>query len=164
MEFGVDPAMASAVTYAVRHETTLPLIVKLSPNVTDIVPIAKAVVAAGADALCVANTLRATAIDVERRTFRLGRPTGGLSGPAIKPVALHLVHCVAQAVAVPVIGCGGIVRAVDAVEFIMAGATAIQIGTGNFIDAHTMATIVDGLSQFLREHDVAAVTEIRGVV
>jgi dihydroorotate dehydrogenase (NAD+) catalytic subunit len=108
MEFGVDPVMAAAVTRAVRQATELPLIVKLSPNVTDIVTIAEATVAAGADALCVANTLRGTAIDIERRTFRLGRPAGGLSGPAIKPVALHLVHRVAHAVTVPVIGCGAL--------------------------------------------------------
>ncbi len=164
LEFGTDSVSAAAVTSTVRGATTLPLIVKLSPNVTDIVPIAKAVVAAGADALCVANTLRGTAIDIERRAFRLGRPSGGLSGPAIKPVALHLVQRVAQAVAVPIIGCGGIAGPADAVEFIMAGATAIQVGTGSLIDAHTMATIVDGLSQFLREHDVAAVMDIRGVV
>ncbi len=164
MEFGVDPTMASAVTHAVRVETTLPVIVKLSPNVTDIVAIAEAAVAAGADALCVANTLRGTAIDIERRTFRLGRPAGGLSGPAIKPVALHLVHRVAKAVAVPVIGCGGIAGPADAVEFIMAGATAVQVGTGTFMDAHTLTVIVDGLTQYLRDHDVAAITDIRGVV
>jgi dihydroorotate dehydrogenase (NAD+) catalytic subunit len=164
MEFGVDPVMAAAVTRAVRQATELPLIVKLSPNVTDIVTIAEATVAAGADALCVANTLRGTAIDIERRTFRLGRPAGGLSGPAIKPVALHLVHRVAHAVTVPVIGCGGIARTADAAEFIMAGATAIQVGTGTFMDAHTMTAIVDGLAQYLCHHGVADVTEIRGVV
>ena len=164
LEFGTDPDMAAAVTSSVRAATSLPLIVKLSPNVTDIVSIALAVVAAGADALCLINTLRGTAIDVERRMFRLGRVAGGLSGPAIKPVALHMVHRVARSVKIPVIGCGGISTAEDALEFIMAGATAVQVGTANFTDADSMLAIVDGIEEYLSHHGIAALAEIRGIV
>ncbi|MBN1152907.1 MAG: dihydroorotate dehydrogenase [Dehalococcoidia bacterium] len=164
MEFGVDPVMAATVTRHVRGETALPLIVKLSPNVTDISPIAAAVVLAGADALCVANTLRGTAIDIHRRTFRLGRPAGGLSGQAIKPVALHLVHRVAHEVDVPVIGCGGIATAEDALEFIMAGATAVQVGTATFTDARSMFAIIQGIESFMSENGVRTLSELRGIV
>ncbi len=164
LEFGTSPEMAHQVTGEVRAVTDLPLIVKLSPNVTDIVAIALAVIAAGADAVCVSNTLRGTAIDTERRRFRLGRPAGGLSGPAIKPVILHMVHCVAHAVDVPVVGCGGIATADDALEFIMAGATAVQVGTATFTDARAMIEIIDGMERFMRHHAVKDLAEIRGVL
>ena len=164
LEFGTSPDTASRVTAAVRAATGLPLIVKLSPNVTDIASIAMAVVSAGADAVCLINTLRGMAIDVDTRTSRLGTPSGGLSGPAIKPVALHMVHAVAHAVDVPVIGCGGISTAEDAVEFIMAGATAVQVGTATFTDARSMLDIVDGIASFMERHDLAAIREFRGVV
>ena len=123
-----------------------------------------AVVSAGADAVCLINTLRGMAIDVDTRTSRLGTPSGGLSGPAIKPVALHMVHAVAHAVDVPVIGCGGISTAEDAVEFIMAGATAVQVGTATFTDARSMLDIVDGIASFMERHDLATIREFRGVV
>ena len=164
LEFGTCPETAAAVTAAVRAATSLPLIVKLSPNVTDIVAIASSVVAFGADAICLINTLRGTAIDVEKRVFRLGRMAGGLSGPAIKPVALHMVHRVAHAVHVPVIGCGGISTAEDALEFIMAGATAVQVGTATFTDAGSMLAIVDGIEEYLSRHGIPALSDIRGVL
>ncbi len=164
LEFGTSAVTAARLTSAVRTVTTLPLIVKLSPNVTDIVEIATAVAASGADALCVINTLRGTAIDVERRRFRLGRPAGGLSGPAIKPVALHMVHRVAHAVDIPVIGCGGICRWRDALEFIMAGATAVQVGTATFTDPDSMISIIDGIEAYVRQCDVADLGEIRGIL
>jgi len=164
LEFGTRPETAAAVTAMVRAATSLPVIVKLSPNVTDIVAIASAVAASGADAICLINTLRGTAIDIEKRAFRLGRMAGGLSGPAIKPVALHMVNRVAHAVHVPVIGCGGISTAEDAVEFIMAGATAVQVGTATFTDACSMLTIVDGLEGYLSRHGIPALADIRGVL
>ncbi len=164
LEFGTNPEMASQVTAAVRAATSLPLIVKLSPNVSDIVSIASAAISAGADALCVINTLRGTAIDVGRRRFRLGRPAGGLSGPAIKPVALHMVHRVAHAVKVPVIGCGGISTTEDALEFIMAGATAVQVGTATFGDANSMIAIIEGIEGFMRCNGVTDLSEIRGIL
>jgi len=164
LEFGTCPETAAAVTAAVRAATSLPLIVKLSPNVTDIVAIASSVVASGADAVCLINTLRGTAIDVEKRVFRLGRLAGGLSGPAIKPVALHMVHRVAHAVHVPVIGCGGIATAEDALEFIMAGATAVQVGTATFTDAGSMLAIVEGIEEYLSRHGIPALADIRGLL
>ena len=164
IEFGTVPDMAATVTAAVRESTSLPLLVKLSPNVTDIVAIAIAVVRAGADALCLINTLRGTAIDIERRCFRLGRPAGGLSGPAIKPVALHMVHRVAHCVDVPVVGCGGISTAADALEFVMAGATAVQVGTGTFTDSSAMLAVIDGIEDYLCRHGIAALADIRGIV
>jgi dihydroorotate dehydrogenase (NAD+) catalytic subunit len=112
----------------------------------------------------VANTLRGTAIDVVNRRFRLGRPAGGLSGPAIKPVALHMVHSVAGAVDVPVIGCGGIATADDALEFIMAGATAVQVGTATFTDARSMLSVIDGIGSYMEREGLARLDEIRGVV
>jgi dihydroorotate dehydrogenase (NAD+) catalytic subunit len=162
LEFGVDPQAAASVTEAVRASTDLPLIVKLSPNVTDIVVIASAAADAGADALCVANTLRGTAIDVEQRRFRLGREAGGLSGPCIKPVALHLVHRVSKAVPVPVIGCGGISSADDALEFILAGATAVQIGTATFTDPRSLRAVTEGIANYLSRHGVRGIDDIRG--
>ena len=164
LEFGTDPEAASSVTKAVRAATELPTIVKLSPNVTDIVAIASAVQDAGADALCVANTLRGTAIDIERRTFRLGREAGGLSGPCLKPVALHLVHRVARAVTVPVIGCGGISTAEDALEFILAGAAAVQVGTATFTDPRSLVAITRGIAAYISRHGFQRLDDIRRTV
>ena len=164
IEFGVNPAAAAEVTSCVRAETSLPLIVKLSPNVSDITQIALAIVDAGADALCVANTLRGTAIDIQRRAFRLGRPVGGLSGAAIKPVALHLVNRVAAVVSVPIIGCGGIMTHEDALEFILAGASAVQVGTATFTDPGSMMHIIHGLDAFIRTHGIQHLAELRGSV
>jgi len=164
LEFGTNPKVAASLVGEVREATGLPMIVKLSPNVTDISVIARAVVEAGADALCVANTLRGTAIDVASRRFRLGRPVGGLSGPAIKPVALHMVHSVAHSIDVPVIGCGGIATAEDALEFIMAGAAAVQVGTATFTDTRAMVAVIDGIGSYMEREGVVRLDEIRGVI
>ncbi len=164
IEFGLSPVSAAALTRTVREKTSLPLIVKLSPNAGDVVPVARAVVDAGADAVCVVNTLRGTAIDIERRCFRLGRQSGGLSGPAIKPVALHMVYAAAHAIHAPVVGCGGIATAEDAIEFIMAGATAVQVGTATFTDARAMDGVVWGLEQFMTTQGIRSLDEIRGSV
>ena len=164
LEFGTNAATASRLTAEVRAATGLPLILKLTPNVTDIVGIAAAVADAGADALCVINTLKGMAIDIEARKSRLGAASGGLSGPAVMPVALHMVHAVAHSVSVPVIGCGGISTADDAIAFIMAGATAVQVGTATFTNPLSMLTIIEGIDDFLVKHGVDDVAEIRGVV
>ncbi len=164
MEFGTNPDVAASVTSLVRTATRLPLIVKLSPNVTDITSIATAVVEAGADALCLINTIRGTAIDIHKRRFQLGRAAGGLSGPAIKPIALYMVHRVAHNVQVPIIGCGGISTADDALEFIMAGATAVQVGTGTFTDPQTMLRVVQGIDDFMRREGVLTLDEVRGIL
>lgn len=150
MQFGVDPVMAAAVTAAVRANTTLPVVVKLSPNITDITVIAEAVVAAGADALSLINTVKGMRVDVKARRPMLATGGGGLSGPAIKPIALWLVSQVAQAVAVPVIGLGGIVTAEDAIEFFMAGASAVQVGTASFVNIHAATTVLDGVTAWLQ--------------
>ncbi len=162
MEFGASTKAAATATEAVRANTSLPVIVKLSPNVTDITEIACAVVEAGADALSLINTLRGMAIDLASRRPVLGNKSGGLSGPAIKPVALHMVYQVAQAVEVPVIGCGGIATANDALEFILAGASAVQVGTATFADPRASLDILEGIEQFMRKEGVKQLSEIIG--
>lgn len=162
--FGTDCEMLGTVISAVRKATKLPVIPKLSPNVTDIVRMAKVCVDCGADAVSLINTLLGTAIDPEMRTFRLANITGGLSGPAIKPVALRMVWQVAQAVEVPVIGIGGIMSADDAVEFLLAGASAIQVGTANFVNPNATMEIIDGLDAYLDRHGFGHVSEIIGMV
>ncbi len=162
MEFGANPDAAAAATAAVRANSSLPVIVKLSPNVTDIAGIACAVVDAGADALSLINTLRGMAIDLASRRPILGNESGGLSGPAIKPVALHMVYQVAQAVEVPVVGCGGIATASDALEFILAGASAIQVGTATFTDPRASLNILEGIEQYMRKEGVNRISEIIG--
>jgi dihydroorotate dehydrogenase (NAD+) catalytic subunit len=162
MEFGQDAATAAAVTAACARATTLPLIVKLTPNVTDIVSIARAVVEAGAGALCVINTLQAMSIDVRTRRPRIARVFAGLSGPAIKPVALRMVWQVAAAVRVPVIGCGGIATANDALEFLMAGATAVQVGTATFREPAAPLRVLDGIERYLRDEGMTGVRELIG--
>jgi dihydroorotate dehydrogenase (NAD+) catalytic subunit len=164
MVFGVDPQAAFGVIRAVRQQTTKPLIVKLSPNVTDISAIARAVEDAGADCLSLINTLTAMAIDIHTRRPRLANITGGLSGPAIKPIALRMVWQVAQAVGVPIIGIGGIMSAEDALEFFIAGATAIQVGTANFVNSHATTDILDGLERFLAEKNIAKITDLIGTL
>jgi len=163
MEFGVDPKLAAQVTSAVKAATTLPLIVKLSPNVTDIKEIALAVEGAGADAISLINTLKGMAIDIEQKRPCLGNIVGGLSGPAIKPVALYMVFEVARATHVPVIGCGGITCAEDALEFIMAGATAIQIGTASLTDPQLGLDVLEGIESFMRQHRIQNLTELIGI-
>ena len=162
MHFGTDPHSAAAVTKAVKKATLLPVIVKLSPNVTDIVQIALAVEKAGADAISLINTMSGMAIDVKGRRPKLGNIVGGLSGPAIKPVALWMVYKAAGAVKVPVIGCGGIMNAVDALEFIMAGATAVQVGTANLVDPQSAIRIIDGLRRYLSAEGIKHISDIRG--
>lgn len=163
MEFGTDPDLAAKVTEEVATQTSLPIIVKLSPNVTDIVGIAKAVVAAGADALTLANTVRAMAIDLTKRQPALGGIFGGLSGPAIKPIALYLIYRVAQEVEVPLIGCGGISTAEDALEFILAGASAIQVGTAIFANPTTPLEILEDLRNFLVQEGIEHLSSLVGV-
>lgn len=160
--FGADPEMAGQVTRAARGATDLPLIVKLSPNVTDITAIALAVEEAGADAVSLINTLKGMAIDVERRVPKLKNIIGGLSGPAIKPVALRMVWEVAARVSIPVIGIGGITQAEDALEFLIAGARAVQVGTGNFIDPGATTKIIAGIADYLRRHDIDNVNSLIG--
>jgi dihydroorotate dehydrogenase (NAD+) catalytic subunit len=162
MEFGASPKSAADVTAAVKAKTTLPVIVKLSPNVTDIVEIACAVADAGADAISLINTLKGMAIDTLSRKPVLGNVSGGLSGPAIKPVALYMVYQVARAVKVPVIGCGGIATANDALEFIMAGASAIQVGTANFTNPCTPLDILGGLERFMKKEGIRNLSELIG--
>lgn len=162
MEFGQDPEVAAAVTSACVRATTLPVIVKLTPNVTDIAAIARRVVDAGASALCVVNTLQAMSIDVRTRRPRIARVFAGLSGPAIKPVALRMVWQVAGAVDVPVIGCGGIATATDALEFIMAGARAVQVGTATFRNPTAPIDVLEGIERYMREEGVDGVVDLVG--
>lgn len=160
--FGTDPDCASGVVAACRAATKKPLIVKLSPNVTDIVEMAKACEAAGADALSLINTLTGMAIDLEKRRPILANITGGLSGPAIKPVALRMVWQVAKAVKLPLIGIGGIMSATDALEFILAGATAVQIGTASFVNPSAAQQIATDMETWLVEHGVSSIKELIG--
>jgi len=160
--FGTDPKRAFQVTKAVRQQTELPLIVKLSPNVTDIKTIARSVEEGGADAISLINTITAMAVDVENRSPRLASIVGGLSGPAIKPVALRMVWETAKAVHVPVIGIGGIMDVTDAMEFLMVGARAIQVGTANFVDPRATVEIVEGLKAYLIKHNIADIGNVMG--
>lgn len=162
MAFGVTCEGAASVVRAVRRRYHKTLIVKLSPNVTDIASIAKAVEAEGADSVSLINTLMGMSIDIERRKSRLSIGTGGLSGPCVKPVALRMVWQVARAVNIPVVGLGGIINAADAIEFLMAGATAVEIGTANFIDPTTTIRVIDGMNEWLDNHGVKDVHEIIG--
>lgn len=162
MAFGVTCEGAASVVRAVRQHYHKTLIVKLSPNVTDIASIAKAVEAEGADSVSLINTLMGMSIDIERRKSRLSIGTGGLSGPCVKPVALRMVWQVARAVNIPVVGLGGIMNAADAIEFLMAGATAVEIGTANFIDPTTTIRVIDGMNEWLDSHGVKDVHEIIG--
>lgn len=164
MAFGVTAKGAAEVVRAVRDAYRKTLIVKLSPNVTDIADIARSVEGAGADAVSLINTLMGMAIDIEKRKPVLSIATGGLSGPAVKPVALRMVWQVARAVGIPVVGLGGIMTAADAVEFLLAGATAVEVGTANFIDPAISVKIADGINDYLERHGCRSVTEIIGAL
>lgn len=162
MEFGVDPDAAAEVTAVALRATQLPLIVKLTPNVTDVVSIARAVESAGADALCVSNTLLGMAIDIRTRKPLIGRGFGGLSGPAVKPVILRQVYQVAGAVSIPVIASGGVMTTEDAIEYMMAGASAVQVGTATFTNPRAPLDILEGIESWCAAEDIADIREIIG--
>lgn len=162
--FGQNPKAVEAITRAIKDKAKQPVIMKLSPNVTDITVMAKAAEAGGADALSLINTLTGMKINVERRCFALANKTGGLSGPAIKPVAVRMVYQVAQAVSLPIIGMGGIATAEDALEFLLAGATAISVGTANFFNPTATVDIVEGIEAYMKRHSVEDVRELIGAV
>ena len=164
MAFGAYPKSTAEVVKAIRKQTGRPLMVKLSPNVTDITEIAKAAEGEGTDSISLINTLTGMAIDIETRRPKLANITGGLSGPAIKPVALRMVWQVVQTVNVPVIGIGGIMTAKDALEFLIVGATAIQVGTANFINPHITIDIIDGIEAFLMQRNITDITDIIGTL
>ncbi len=164
MAFGVNPDSAAQVVAAVRKAYDKTLIVKLSPNVTDITEIARAVEGAGADSVSLINTMLGMAIDAEKRKPILSTVTGGMSGPAVKPVALRMVWQTAKAVKIPVIGLGGICSATDAVEFLLAGASAVQIGTANFIDPSISEKVIDGIEEYLNRHGFTSVQDIIGAL
>ena len=164
MAFGTDETMAARVVAAVRAVTTLPLITKLSPNVSRIGDMARCVVEAGSDMVSLINTLPAMAIDIETRRPKLANVTGGLSGPAIKPVAVRMVHEVRQAVSVPIIGMGGITSAADAVEFLLAGADAVGVGTAIFSDPGCLLRIAAGIADYMERHGIARVADLVGSV
>jgi dihydroorotate dehydrogenase (NAD+) catalytic subunit len=164
MVFGVDPRAAFGVIRAVREQSSKPLIVKLSPNVTDITEIAAAVEEAGADCLSLINTISAMAVDIDTRRPKIANIIGGLSGPAIKPVALRMVWQVAQKSKLPIIGIGGIMAAEDALEFLIAGATAIQVGTANFVNPRATIEIVEGIEDFLIERGIPSIRDIVGTL
>lgn len=162
--FGQDPKALERITKAVKAKAKQPVIMKLSPNVTDITVMAKAAEAGGADALSLINTLTGMKIDINRRSFAIANKTGGLSGPAIKPVAVRMVYQVANAVKLPIIGMGGIMDYQDAVEFMMAGATMVSVGTANFHDPYTTVKIIEGMEAFMKEKNIEDINEIIGCV
>ncbi|HBZ03734.1 MAG TPA: dihydroorotate dehydrogenase [Lachnospiraceae bacterium] len=162
--FGVDPAALNGITKEIKKKAKQPVIMKLSPNVTDITEMARAAVDGGADALSLINTITGMKIDINRRTFAVANKTGGLSGPAVKPVAVRMVYQVANAVSVPIIGMGGISNAEDALEFIMAGATVVSVGTANFHNPNATVEIIDGIEAFMKKEGIRSLDEIRGCV
>ncbi len=162
LQFGTDPDTVEKVVKAVKAETSIPIIPKLSPNVTDIVLIAQAAQAGGADALSMINTLMGMAVDIKKRRPVLGNVFGGLSGPAIKPVALRMIYQVYKSIDIPILGGGGIMKTEDALEFIMVGATAISVGTGLFINPHLPLEIIAGLEEYMHNNGISRLEEIRG--
>ena len=162
--FGQNAANIEHITAAVKKKARQPVIMKLSPNVTDITEMAKAAEAGGADALSLINTITGMKIDINRQTFALANKTGGMSGPAVKPVAVRMVYQVANAVSVPIIGMGGIMTAEDALEFILAGATAVSVGTANFCNPHATIDIVNGIEDYMRAKNVDDINELIGIV
>ena len=164
MAFGTDPKMTEEITRRVKEVSKCPLIVKLSPNVTDITEIAKGAEAGGADALSLINTLLGMKIDIRTRRPVLKNNTGGLSGPAIKPVAVNMVHRVYKAVSLPLIGMGGIASGEDAIEFILAGASAVSVGTAGFVDPYAWIKVIDGIEKYLDENKIESVADIVGAV
>ncbi len=164
MAFGTDPDISAKLTELVLKNTDKPVIVKLSPNVTDISVLAKAVESAGAHAISLINTLTGMAVDIETRTPKLANISGGLSGPAIRPVALHMVYQAAKTVDIPLIGVGGIMNFQDALEFLIAGATAVQLGTANFVNPKATLDVVEGIRSFCKEEGINSVEEIIGSI
>lgn len=164
MAFGTTEKGAAEVTEAVRKAWPRHLMVKLSPNVTDIASIAAAVEGAGADSVSLINTLLAMNIDVERQRPSLSTITGGLSGPAVRPIAVRMVWQVAKRVSIPVVGLGGIMNSDDALQFIMAGATAVQIGTANFVDPQTTVKVIDGIADYMTRHNIQDINSLRGII
>ena len=162
--FGQDPKALYEITKAVKAKAKQPIIMKLSPNVTDITEMARAAVDAGSDALSLINTLTGMKIDIEKRDFVLANKTGGMSGPAVKPVALRMVYQVANAVDVPIIGMGGITTAEDALEFIMAGATAVSVGTANFINPTATVDVIEGIKAYMERRQIEDIQELIGCV
>lgn len=162
--FGQNAANIEHITSAVKKKARQPVIMKLSPNVTDITEMAKAAEAGGADVLSLINTITGMKIDINRQTFALANKTGGMSGPAVKPVAVRMVYQVANAVSVPIIGMGGIMTAEDALEFILAGATAVSVGTANFCNPHATIDIVNGIEDYMRAKNVDDINELIGIV
>ena len=164
MAFGQDPKALHHITKEVKAKAKQPIIMKLSPNVTDITEMARAAVDAGTDGLSLINTLTGMKIDIEKRDFVLANKTGGMSGPAIKPVALRMVYQVANAVDVPIIGMGGISTAEDALEFIMAGATAVSVGTANFMNPAATIDVIEGIKDYMKRHQIEDIQELIGCV
>lgn len=162
--FGQDPKAVEAITSELKKRAKQPIIMKLSPNVTDITEMARAAEAGGADVLSLINTLTGMKIDVHRRTFALANKTGGMSGPAVKPVAVRMVYQVAQAVKLPIIGMGGIQNAEDALEFLLAGATAVSVGTANFFNPYATAEVVRGIEDYMRQYGVEDIQSLIGAV
>jgi len=162
--FGQNPKMAEEITAAVKKVAKQPVIMKLSPNVTDITEMARAVEAGGADAVSLINTLTGMKIDVEHRTFAVANKTGGLSGPAIKPVAVRMVYQVANAIKLPIIGMGGIRTAEDALEFLMVGASAVAVGTANFVNPYATLEVIDGIAAYMERHGIQDINDLIGCV
>ncbi len=162
--FGQDPKAVEEITRAVKDKARQPVIMKLSPNVTDITDMARAAEAGGADALSLINTLTGMKIDIYRQSFALANKTGGMSGPAVKPVAVRMVYQTAQAVSIPIIGMGGISTAEDAIEFILAGATAVSVGTANFFNPYATVEIVEGIEKYMEQMNVEHISELVGKV
>ena len=162
--FGQDPKLVEKITCELKKRAKQPVVMKLSPNVTDITEMARAAEAGGADALSLINTLTGMKIDINRRTFAIANKTGGMSGPAVKPVAVRMVYQVANAVKLPIIGMGGIATAEDALEFIMAGATMVSVGTANFHNPYTTLEVIDGIEAYMKKYNVADIHELIGCV
>ena len=162
--FGQKPEMAEEITKAVKVVAKQPIVMKLSPNVTDITEMAKAVEAGGADGVSLINTLTGMKIDVARKTFALANQTGGMSGPCVKPVAVRMVYQVANAVSIPVLGMGGVQNTEDALEFLMAGATMVAVGTANFFNPYVTSQIIDGLEEYVKKEKLSSIRDIIGCV
>ena len=164
ISFGQDPKAVEAITAEIKRHAAQPVIMKLSPNVTDITEIARAAEAGGADALSMINTLTGMKIDIHRQTFAIANKTGGVSGPAVHPIAVRMVYQTAQVVNIPIIGMGGVQNAEDAIEFLLAGATAVAVGTANFHNPMTTVEVIDGIADYMKAHQVEKVTELIGAV
>ena len=164
ISFGQDPKAVEAITAEIKRHAAQPVIMKLSPNVTDITEIARAAEAGGADALSMINTLTGMKIDIHRQTFAIANKTGGVSGPAVHPIAVRMVYQTAQVVNIPIIGMGGVQNAEDAIEFVLAGATAVAVGTANFHNPMTTVEVIDGIADYMKAHQVEKVTDLIGAV